>query len=72
MNFEANSNLYGVYPPDTTGDVGPEPLHPVGERLASQIYNKTGTTLYGPAAGNTLWTGFGGAVRNQQRRGHRR
>ncbi|MBI5353885.1 MAG: PPC domain-containing protein [Chloroflexi bacterium] len=28
--------------------------------LSFAIYSKTGTLLYGPAAGNTLWSGFGG------------
>ncbi len=28
--------------------------------LSFAIYSKTGALLYGPAAGNTLWSGFGG------------
>ena len=28
--------------------------------LSFQIFNKTGTSLFGPAANNTLWAGFGG------------
>ena len=28
--------------------------------LTFQIFNKTGTSLFGPANNNTLWAGFGG------------
>lgn len=72
QNFESLSNNaqsavsgFVVWPPDTNGDVGPN--HYVQwVNLAFAIYNKTGTKLYGPAAGNTLWQGFGGpcATRN--------
>ena len=41
------------------GDVGPS--HYVAmSNLYFQIYSKAGTSLYGPAANNTLWAGFGG------------
>ena len=33
--------------------------------LSFQIFNKTGTSLFGPAANNTLWAGFGGACQAQ-------
>ncbi len=33
--------------------------------LSFQIFNKTGTSLFGPAANNTLWAGFGGACQTQ-------
>lgn len=60
QNFEGVNNLNGVYPPDTQGDVGPN--HYVQwVNLSFAVYSKTGATLYGPAAGNTLWTSFGGA-----------
>ncbi len=63
-NFEGISNLDGVYPPDTNGDVGPN--HYVQwVNLHFAIYSKTGTLLYGPAAGNTLWSGFGNPCQNQ-------
>ena len=59
LNFEGVSNLDGVYPPDTNGDVGPN--HYVQwVNLHFQIFNKSGVSVYGPAAGNTLWGGFGG------------
>ncbi len=58
-NFEGVNNINGVYPPDTQGDVGPN--HYVQwVNLSFAIYNKTGTLLYGPANGSTLWSGFGG------------
>ena len=60
QNFEGVNNVNGVLPPDTNGDVGPN--HYVQwVNLSFAIYSKTGTLLYGPAAGNTLWSGFGGA-----------
>jgi hypothetical protein len=60
QNFDGVNNVNGVLPPDTNGDVGPN--HYVQwVNLSFAIYNKSGTRLYGPAAGNTLWSGFGGA-----------
>ena len=59
QNFEGVNNVNGVLPPDTNGDVGPN--HYVQwVNLSFAIYSKSGALLYGPAAGNTLWTGFGG------------
>ncbi|MBI3811886.1 MAG: DUF11 domain-containing protein [Nitrospirae bacterium] len=59
QNFDGVTNLNGVLPPDTEGDVGPN--HYVQwVNLAFAIWDKTGAPpIYGPAAGNTLWTGFG-------------
>jgi hypothetical protein len=63
VNFEAIHNTYGVQPPDTEGDVGPN--HYVQwVNLGFQIWDKNGNSLYGPANGNTLWTGFGGACQS--------
>jgi hypothetical protein len=63
-NFAGVGNVDGVYPPDTNGDVGPN--HYVQwVNLHFQIWNKNGVSLYGPAAGNTLWTGFGGPCASQ-------
>ncbi|HEY3204014.1 MAG TPA: hypothetical protein VGL03_10180 [Thermoanaerobaculia bacterium] len=47
-------------PPDTNGAVGAtQYVQWVNEAFA--VYSKTtGARLYGPAAGNTIWTGFGG------------
>jgi hypothetical protein len=58
-NFEGVSNINSVAPPDTNGDIGPN--HYVQwVNLSFAIYDRSGTLLYGPAAGNTLWSGFGG------------
>ncbi len=57
QNFDGVSNTYGVYPPDTQGDVGPNHYVQV-VNLGFQIWNKTGTSLYGPANLNTIWTGI--------------
>lgn len=61
QNFDGvDSNVNpGVLPPDTEGDVGPN--HYVQwVNLAFAIWDKSGNLLYGPAAGNTLWSGFTG------------
>lgn len=48
-----------VVPPDTEGDIGPN--HYVQwVNLHFAIFDRTGNILYGPAAGNTIWSGFGG------------
>ncbi len=63
-NVEGIGNVNAVLPPDTNGDVGPN--HFVQwVNLSFAVYSKgTATTppslLYGPAAANTLWSGFGG------------
>jgi uncharacterized repeat protein (TIGR01451 family) len=66
QNFEGissngQSGLVGVVlPPDPNADVGPNHVVQwVNVTLA--IYDKSGNPLYGPAAGSTLWQGFGGA-----------
>ncbi len=47
-------------PPDTNGDVGPN--HYIQTvNTAFQIWDKNGTSLYGPAANNTLFSGVGNA-----------
>lgn len=52
-------NPFTVLPPDTNGDVGPS--HYVQMvNISFAIWDKSGNLLYGPAANNTLWTGFGG------------
>ena len=62
VNINGVGNIDGVYPPDTNGDVGPN--HYVQwVNLHFQIFNKSGASVYGPAAGNTLWSGFGGPCR---------
>lgn len=61
----ANSDNAGlVTPPDPVGDVGPN--HYIAmSNLVFEIFNKSGTTLFGPAANNTLWSGVGGACQNE-------
>ena len=65
-NFEGVNNINGVAPPDTQGDIGYDPA--TGAKyyiqwvnLSFQIWDVSDpaapVTLYGPAAGNTLWTG---------------
>ena len=74
LNFEGiGEGLPGynvnVAPPDTTGDVGgptTNPSSPTGQyvqwvNLSFAVFDKaSGAMIYGPAAGNTLWSGFGG------------
>jgi hypothetical protein len=68
-NFEGVNNVSGVLPPDTQGDVGFDPstgtkYYIEWVNLAFQIWDVTNpaapVSLYGPTAGNTLWTGTGG------------
>ena len=60
VSFEGLYNYWGVLPPDTVGDVGPN--HYIQQvNVGFQIFSKsTGATLYGPANFNTLFRGFGG------------
>ncbi len=58
-SFDGPPNLFGGAPPDPVGDVGPD--HYVAmSNLHFAVYDKSGALLYGPAANNTLWSGFGG------------
>src|SRR6184192_1515020 len=55
----AGTFLVNSAPPDTNGDVGPNHyVQIVNTDFA--IFNKTGTTVFGPVPINTLWSGFGG------------
>lgn len=59
VNFEGMANPNIVWPPDTNGDVGPN--HYVQMVNSSfQIWDKNGTSLYGPTEIRVLWRGFGG------------
>jgi len=59
VSFDGVSNVLGVAPPDTNGDVGPN--HYVQSvNVAMAIYDKEGNTLVEPFAINQLWSGFGG------------
>jgi len=57
-NWDGITNLNGVYPPDTEGDVSPD-YYIQMVNLSFQIWDKSGNSLYGPVANNTLWNGFG-------------
>jgi hypothetical protein len=58
-NWEGINNLAGVLPPDPTGAVGPN--HYVQwVNLHMAIWDKSGTLVWGPNLGNTIWSGFGG------------
>lgn len=57
QNFDGINNTYGVYPPDTQGDVGPNNYVQV-VNLGFQVFSKTGTSLYGPANLSTIWSGI--------------
>ncbi|MGB8510550.1 MAG: hypothetical protein WCD76_19405 [Pyrinomonadaceae bacterium] len=65
LNFEGvGEGISGfnvnVAPPDTTGDVG-DTQYVQWVNLSFAVFDKTsGAMVYGPAAGNTLWSGFGG------------
>jgi hypothetical protein len=67
-NFEGVDNVSGVLPPDTQGDMGWNPAtgtkyYVQWVNLAFEIWDVTipsaPVSLYGPAAGNTLWAGTG-------------
>jgi hypothetical protein len=49
-----------VAPPDTNGAVGASQYVQFVNTSFAVFDKSTGATLYGPAAGSTLWSGFGG------------
>lgn len=64
VSFDGPDNVSGVSPPDPVGDIGPN--HYVAmSNLFFQIYDRSGVSLFGPAANNTLWSGFGGACETE-------
>ncbi len=57
---QAAQSGFLVAPPDTNGAVGAT-QYVQWVNLAFAVFDKTtGAMVFGPAAGNTLWTGFGG------------
>ena len=58
-NINGQVNTSSVAPPDTDGDVGLD-YYMQMVNLSFQIWNKNGTSVYGPAASSTLWNGFNG------------
>src|SRR5262245_3334939 len=60
VSFDGPGNRCGgCAPPDPNGAVGPGDVV-VMSNLSFQIFDRTGTSLFGPAANNTLWSNFGG------------
>lgn len=57
LNFEGVSNVNGVYPPDTEGDVSDDHYFQM-INLSFAIWDKEGNLLYGPVDNSTLWDGF--------------
>lgn len=64
VSFDGPSNTLTVAPPDPVGEVGPNHFV-VMCNLRFQIYNKTGSSVFGPANNNTLWSGFGGPCQTE-------
>ena len=57
QNFAGVSNLNGVAPPDTEGDVGPNHYFQM-INLSYAIWDKNGNQLLAPADNQTIWEGF--------------
>ena len=64
VSFDSTIGCGGCAPPDPNGDVGPNHFVAMGN-TQFQIFNKTGTSVFGPVNINTLWAGFGGACQTQ-------
>jgi hypothetical protein len=64
ISFDGNNNLCGCSPPDPNGAVGPNNVVTMAN-LHFQIFDKSGNSLFGPAANNTLWAGFGGPCQTE-------
>ncbi len=68
INIDGLANLFSGWPPDTQGDIGPNHyiqwinLHFAVWEIDK--VNHTATKVYGPVAGNTLFSGFGGVCQN--------
>ncbi|MCK9421398.1 MAG: T9SS type A sorting domain-containing protein [Bacteroidales bacterium] len=57
QSFDGVTNLAGVVPPDTDGDVGPN--HYFQEvNMSYAIYSKTGSLLFGPHANSSIFSGL--------------
>jgi hypothetical protein len=62
--FDTLPNQLGFTPPDPVGDIGP--LHYVTmSNVHFAVHDRTGMLVFGPAANNTLWSGFGGQCESQ-------
>jgi len=60
VSFEGMKQTCGCLPPDTNGDVGTTQYVQI-VNLTFEVFDKAGNSLFGPAATNTIWSGFGGA-----------
>ncbi|MCB0077107.1 MAG: hypothetical protein KDD73_06750 [Anaerolineales bacterium] len=59
VSFNGPGNISMVSPPDPVGDVGPN--HYVAmSNLSTQIFDKSGNSVFGPVFNNAFWAGFGG------------
>lgn len=64
VSFNGLFQTSGPTPPDPNGDVGPNHyVQSVNSRF--QVFNKNGTSAFGPVNINTLWAGFGGACQTE-------
>ena len=64
LSFDSTVGCGGCAPPDPMGDVGPN--HYVAMSNSQfQIFNKSGTSVFGPVNINTLWAGFGGLCQTE-------
>lgn len=59
QNFNGQINTSGVAPPDTQGDVSPD-YYMQMVNLTFQIFDRNGTSLFGPYDNSMLWQGFNG------------
>jgi len=64
VSFDGPPNAAGVAPPDPNGEVGRNHVI-VMVNSVFQIFNKTGTSVFGPANINTLFSGFGGSCQTR-------
>jgi hypothetical protein len=65
ISFDGAPNLCGgCSPPDPNGAVGPNHVVTM-DNADFQIFDKSGTSLLGPVANNTLWSGFGGPCQTE-------
>ncbi len=68
FNFDGISNMFGGWPPDTQGDIGPNHyIQWINLHFAIWEIDRSSLTaqiVYGPAPGNTLFQGFGGPCQN--------
>jgi len=65
VSFDGPSNTCGgCSPPDPNGAIGLDQFVTM-QNSSFAVYDRSGTLLYGPAANNTLWSGFGGPCQTE-------